>query len=68
MKLMYMLFAAALMAGLAVASSQMYAAGPMVAPGALATSSAGALPRSLNLRLLLFAGAPLCAGLWCAGA
>ena len=36
-----MLFAAALMAGLAVASSQTYAAGPMVAPGALATSSAG---------------------------
>ena len=35
------LLAAALSAGLAVASSQTHAAGPMVAPGALATSSAG---------------------------
>jgi hypothetical protein len=35
------LLAAGLVAGLAVASSETYAAGPMLTPGALATSSAG---------------------------
>ncbi|MGZ8410567.1 MAG: hypothetical protein ACXWVS_11720 [Hyphomicrobium sp.] len=35
------LLAAGLVAGLAVASSETYAAGPMLAPVALATSSAG---------------------------
>jgi hypothetical protein len=35
------LLAAGLVAGLAVASSETYAAGPMLAPWALATSSAG---------------------------
>jgi hypothetical protein len=35
------LLAAGLVAGLAVASSETYAVGPMLAPGALATSSAG---------------------------
>ena len=34
------LLTAGLVAGLAVASSETYAAGPMLAPGALATSSA----------------------------
>jgi hypothetical protein len=35
------LLAAGLVAGLAIASSETNAAGPMLAPGALATSSAG---------------------------
>ena len=35
------LFAAGLFAALAIASSETYAAGAMIAPGALATSSAG---------------------------
>lgn len=60
------LFAAALSAGLTIASSQTHAAGPMVAVGALAASSAGSAVAILSLLLSSSAGArsSSCGGLF----
>ena len=68
------LLAAGLVAGLALASSETFAAGPMIAPGALATTAVGSAEASVEKTVVVVRRRAVVRNLlsadmlWCAGA